>query len=167
VTSDSPHEEGRRGPRRWSDRDWSHDELLTHLTIYGATETIGSSMRLYLESARNPGRGWGRVEQPVAMLQFPGDMFPTPREWVERDFNVARWTEADAGEHFPEQEHPAVVAADLRALRAPGRRPRPSVVVAPALHSNLSAGRRGTGAAGATPSSVRRRSRSSIRRVSS
>jgi len=59
------------------------------------------------------------------MLQFPGDMFPVPREWVERDFNVVRWTEAENDGHFPEQEHPDVVAADLRAfaadLRADGR----------------------------------------------
>ena len=43
---------------RWSDCDgdietrFSKGELLTNLTIYWATETIGSSMRLYYETVR-------------------------------------------------------------------------------------------------------------------
>lgn len=31
------------------------------------------------------------------MLMTPHDMFPTPRAWAERSFNVQRWTEIDRG----------------------------------------------------------------------
>ncbi len=96
------------------ERRFSKDELLTNLTLYWATETI-TSMRLYYESARDPGQ-WGRATVPVAMLMSTKDMFPTPRAWVERQGPVARWTEIDRGGHFLEQEEPALVAEDLRAF---------------------------------------------------
>lgn len=107
--------------RRWSDCDghlesrFSKDELLTNLTIYWATETIYSSIRLYYETARDAGR-WGRVETPTAMLMSPKDMFPTPREWAERSYNVVRWTEIDRGGHFLDWEEPELVAGDMRAF---------------------------------------------------
>src|SRR3954468_6492245 len=86
----------------------SKDELLANLTIYWATQTIGSSIRLYYETARDPG-SWGRVKVPTAMMMSPKDMFPTPREWVERSYNVARWTDIDRGGHFLEWEEPDLV----------------------------------------------------------
>jgi pimeloyl-ACP methyl ester carboxylesterase len=109
--------------RRWGDTGghiesrFSKDDLLTNLTIYWATETITSSMRLYYEAARDPG-AWGGAPSsvPVAMLMSSKDMFPTPRSWVERQGPIARWTEIDRGGHFLEQEEPALVAADLRAF---------------------------------------------------
>ena len=59
---------------------FTKDELLTNLTIYWATETISSSIRLYYESAHDQAANWGRVEVATAMANFPKDMFPTPRE---------------------------------------------------------------------------------------
>jgi pimeloyl-ACP methyl ester carboxylesterase len=112
---------------RWSDNDgnlesrFSRDELLANLTIYWVTETIGSSMRLYYETARDPG-SWGRVEVPTAMMMSPKDMFPTPREWVERSHNVERWTDIDRGGHFLEWEEPELVAEDVRAFFRPLRK---------------------------------------------
>jgi pimeloyl-ACP methyl ester carboxylesterase len=111
---------------RWSDNDgnlesrFPKDELLANLTIYWATETIGSSVRLYYETARDPG-SWGRVEVPTAMMMSPKDMFPTPREWVERSYNVTRWTDIDRGGHFLEWEEPELVAEDARAFFRPLR----------------------------------------------
>ena len=112
--------------RRWSDCDgdierrFSKDALLTNLTIYWATETINSSIRLYYETARHPG-SWGRVEVPTGMLMSPKDMFPTPRAWVERSYNVTRWTEIDRGGHFLEWEEPELVVEDIRAFFRPLR----------------------------------------------
>jgi len=112
--------------RRWSDCDgdlearFSRDDLLTNLTIYWATESIGSSMRLYYETVRDPGR-WGAAPVPKAMLMSPKDMFPTPRSWVERTGRVDRWTEIDEGGHFLEWEVPDLVADDLRAFFCPPR----------------------------------------------
>lgn len=107
--------------RRWSDCDgdvehvFGKDDLLTNLTIYWATETIGSSIRLYYESARNPG-AWGQADVPNAMAMPPDDMFPTPREWAEHSTRIDRWTELSRGGHFPEWEVPEELAADIRAF---------------------------------------------------
>jgi pimeloyl-ACP methyl ester carboxylesterase len=93
------------------------DELLTNLTIYWVTRTIGASMRLYWESARQPGvRGYSAV--PHAMLMAPGDFVLAPREWVQRTCNVVRWNVLDRGGHFLEWEEPQAVIADLRAFFA-------------------------------------------------
>lgn len=112
---------------RWSDNDgdlegrFTKDELLADLTIYWATQTKGSSIRLYYETARDPG-SWGRVEVPTAMMMSPKDIFPTPREWVERSYNVEHWTDIDRGGHFLEWEEPELVAADARAFFRPLRK---------------------------------------------
>jgi pimeloyl-ACP methyl ester carboxylesterase len=101
----------------WTDTEdfvarYGRDRLLANLTLYWATGTVGSSMRLYYETVRDPGQ-WGRVEVPTAMLMTPHDMFPTPRAWAERSYNVQRWTEINRGGHFLEWEEPAIVADDL------------------------------------------------------
>lgn len=109
--------------RAWSDNDgdlesaFSKDELLTNLTIYWATQTINASIRLYYETAREPGQ-FGRVEVPTGMLMSDKDMFPTPREWAERSYNVVRWTPISVGGHFLEWEEPELVAQDMRVFFA-------------------------------------------------
>jgi pimeloyl-ACP methyl ester carboxylesterase len=96
------------------------DALLTNLTVYWATGTIPSSMRLYLENVRDPGTA-GRVAVPTGVLMGPADMFPTPRSWMNRVYDVVSWTDAPAGGHFMEWEEPAAVADDLcRFLRSLG-----------------------------------------------
>lgn len=106
---------------RWSDNDgnlesrFDRDDLLANLTIYWATETIGSSIRLYYETIASPG-AWGTADVPTAMLMSPHDLFPTPRSWVERTARVDRWTEIDEGGHFLEWEVPKLVNDDIRAF---------------------------------------------------
>lgn len=103
--------------RSWSDCDgdvekaFTRDELLTNLTIYWATETINSSMRLYYESSPLP---MGEMGVPIGWLQTAKDMFPMPRSWVERFYKIDRWTDLPAGGHFPEWEQPDAVARDIR-----------------------------------------------------
>jgi pimeloyl-ACP methyl ester carboxylesterase len=105
---------------RWSDCHgdldsvYDRDDLLTNLTIYWATGTIGSSMRLYYETAHSTTAGYGRVEVPTGMAMSSADMFPTPREWVERQYNVIHWTDLARGGHFLEWEVPHLIADDLR-----------------------------------------------------
>ncbi len=105
----------------WVDHDGdlysviSHDDLLTNLTIYWATGTINSSMRLYYEAARAEG-GWGVPEVPMGYLMPANDFFPTPRSWIERQGPVDHWTETEQGGHFLEWEQPQIVADDLRAF---------------------------------------------------
>ncbi len=94
---------------------FSKDELLTNLTLYWATGTAASSVRLYYEFTREK-RLQGRVQVPTALLIATHDMVPPPREVAERMYNVARWTQTDVGGHFLEWEEPQLVAEDLRAF---------------------------------------------------
>jgi pimeloyl-ACP methyl ester carboxylesterase len=108
--------------RTWSDCGgdldsvYDRDDLLTNLTVYWATRTIGSSMRLYYETARSTTAAWGRVEVPTGMAMSGADMFPTPREWVQRSYNVVHWTDLPRGGHSLEWEQPQLIADDLRAF---------------------------------------------------
>jgi microsomal epoxide hydrolase len=45
-----------------------------------------------------------------------------PRAWVERAYNVVRWTEKLKGGHFAAWEEPEVFATDVRAFVAPFRK---------------------------------------------
>ena len=96
------------------------DALLDNLTIYWATNTIGSSMRLYYESRRwpRPFAATDRVRVPTSILVLPKDLEQPPREWAERFYDVARYTVAKRGGHFPSLEVPQAYLADLRAAFA-------------------------------------------------
>ncbi|HET7452289.1 MAG TPA: epoxide hydrolase [Thermoanaerobaculia bacterium] len=120
--------------RSWSDcgGDWrtrfTAEELLTNVTIYWATGTIGSSMRLYREMARRPVRfaAGQRVRTPTAVARFAKEEPMPPRSWVERGYDVVRWTEFDRGGHFAAMEEPELLAQDVRAFFRPLREnPRP------------------------------------------
>jgi len=110
--------------REWADpaSDLPLDELLTNVTLYWVTNTIASSMRLYLESARTPLRFGAseRLAVPCAVARFPLEAPFPPRRWVERVYAVRRWTEMPRGGHFAALEAPDLLAADVTAfLRSP------------------------------------------------
>lgn len=115
--------------QEWSDcggdalRRFSRDEILTHVTIYWATGTIGSSMRLYLESKRTPlhFRDGDRIAVPAGVARFAKEAPMPPREWVERVYDVRRWTEFPRGGHFAAMEEPELLAADIREFFRPLR----------------------------------------------
>jgi microsomal epoxide hydrolase len=98
---------------------FSRDELLTCVTVYWVTGTIGSANRLYAET-RRAGAGASvpttRVPVPMAYARFPADGFTPPRAWVEARYNVQRWTELPEGGHFPAMEVPDRLVEDLRAF---------------------------------------------------
>jgi len=106
----------------WSDcggdveRVFTRDELLTDVTIYWATQTIGSSARLYYESRQRPLSlsKANRVKPPVAVAQFPKEIPMPPRALAERGLNVVRWTQMPQGGHFAAMEQPELLAKDLR-----------------------------------------------------
>jgi pimeloyl-ACP methyl ester carboxylesterase len=102
--------------RSWSDdfeAAFPPDELLTHLTLYWVTNTIGPSFGPYVE--RPPGDP-ARVTVPTAVSVFPKEPVRAPRELVERFFDVRRWTEHDRGGHFAALEVPDLFAGDLLAF---------------------------------------------------
>src|SRR5262249_54953823 len=105
------------------ERHFSRDELLTHVSLYWFTETIASSCRMYLESRRAP-LAFGRAERiavPCGVLRMAKEEPMPPRVWVERAYNVVRWTEKPVGGHFAAWEEPAAFTADLREFVAPFR----------------------------------------------
>jgi pimeloyl-ACP methyl ester carboxylesterase len=110
--------------RNWSDCDgdvfrrFSPDELLANVTLYWMTQTIHSSFRLYYESRKAPlhfGPG-DFVSVPCAVAHFPKEAPFPPREWVERGYNLRRWTEMPRGGHFAAAEEPDLLAQDIRSF---------------------------------------------------
>lgn len=109
--------------RSWSDCDgdvekrFTKDELLTNITLYWVTGTIGSSFRPYAEGRPEPaGDAEQRTSVPIGVAIFPKDIVPAPRDYGERVFNVQRWTEMPRGGHFAAMEEPELLAEDLRAF---------------------------------------------------
>lgn len=108
--------------RTWSDCGgdvesvFTRDELLTNVMIYWITQTITSSARLYYETRERPLRlsPSSRVEPPVAVAMFPGEIAMPPRALAERGLNITRWTAMPKGGHFAAMEQPELLARDIR-----------------------------------------------------
>jgi pimeloyl-ACP methyl ester carboxylesterase len=91
------------------------DELLTNVAVYWFSGNVAATLRMYEENARQPLRfGSGeRLSPPLFYARFPKEIMNPPREWVERVFNVARWTEMPVGGHFAALEQPRALAGDI------------------------------------------------------
>jgi len=106
--------------RAWSDSDdddfsrFSDDFLLTQASLYGFTNTIGTSFRPYYESGAGITPQVSRVRVPTAVALFPGDIAHPPRSWAERTYDVRRFTVFSRGGHFAPVEEPDLLAGDLR-----------------------------------------------------
>ena len=108
--------------RTWSDCEgdiesrFTKDELLTTVTIYWVTESIGSSTRLYYESFNKPWtlKQGERIDVPVAVAAFPHENTVPLREWAERSYNVKHWTDMPSGGHFAALEEPDRLVQDIR-----------------------------------------------------
>jgi pimeloyl-ACP methyl ester carboxylesterase len=113
--------------RSWTDSGgdldtrFSRDFLLTMLTIYWVTGTITPSMRDYYDNRWHrvelgPG---DRVRVPTGIAAFAHQFVfegEPPREWVERRYDVRRWTPMPRGGHFAPAEEPELVARDIAAF---------------------------------------------------
>ena len=115
--------------RTWSDCNgdvesrYTKDELLTTVTIYWVTQTIGSSVRMYRE---NQSSLWEmeqdeKVPTPAGMAMFPQEIAKPPREWAERSYDVRRWTQMPRGGHFAALEEPELLAHEVREFFRPFR----------------------------------------------
>ena len=115
--------------RTWSDcggdveKRFTKDELLTTITIYWVTQTIGSSTKIYYETLRKP---WNmakgeRIEVPCAIAAFPAEISVPSRELAERSYNVQQWTVMPAGGHFAALEEPDRLVEDIRSFFRPLR----------------------------------------------
>ena len=104
--------------RAWSDcggdveSRFTKDQLLTNIMLYWLTESMPSAVRLYYESRRSD-REQTRSEVPTAVAVFPGEIFFSPRKWVETRYNVVQWTEMPRGGHFAAMEEPELYIEDV------------------------------------------------------
>jgi microsomal epoxide hydrolase len=119
---------------RWSDcadgrgmrdplRVYTRDELLTNVSIYWFTRSIGPSMRMYYESF-GPGATIApprRVDVPTGLSLFRDPNAP-PRELVEPWYDLRHYTCNERGGHFPALENPDALVRELRAFFRPLRR---------------------------------------------
>ncbi len=115
--------------RTWSDCNgdvesrYTNDELLTTVTIYWVTQTIGSSVRMYKE---NQSSLWEmgkdeKIATPAGMAMFPQEIAKPPREWAERSYDVRRWVQMPRGGHFAALEEPELLAHEIREFFRPFR----------------------------------------------
>lgn len=120
--------------RSWSDCDgdvenrFSKDQILTLVSIYWHTRTIGTSVRYYyangLGSSRRRNRGGGAVQVPQGYAQFvgiPSRSGPPQSFLTEPPDNVTHWSVFDTGGHFPAIEEPELLVGDLRKFFGPLR----------------------------------------------
>jgi pimeloyl-ACP methyl ester carboxylesterase len=112
--------------RAWSDcggdvsTRFSDDFLLTQASLYWFTNTISTSFRPYYDYDRGLVPHLGRVEVPTAYARFPADLGARPpRSWIERAYNLTRYTEMPRGGHFAPHEEPELLAEDLTAFFRP------------------------------------------------
>jgi pimeloyl-ACP methyl ester carboxylesterase len=121
--------------RAWSDcggqieSRFTRDHLLTNLTIYWVTQTIGSSLLPYHGYRHHSGPlpPETRIRPPAGFAIFDNDFQPAgrpPRELAERTYNVIQWTEYPRGGHFPALEEPQLLACDIRRFFRPLRHGR-------------------------------------------
>lgn len=117
--------------RSWSDcggdveKRFTKDELLTTMTIYWVTQSIGTSVRYYYEALHNPWQATHNrrpvVEAPTGIAVFPREVVLMPRRWAEGYYNLQRWTVMPSGGHFAPMEEPERLVEDVRAFFRPLR----------------------------------------------
>jgi len=105
------------------DERFSRDFLLTTVTLYWVTQTITSSMRDYFDNDNMRFRvtlgPQDFVNVPTGVAVFASnfvDEGQPPREWVERLYNLRRWTPMPKGGHFAAIEEPELLAHDIAAF---------------------------------------------------
>jgi pimeloyl-ACP methyl ester carboxylesterase len=102
----------------WSDVTPADDFLCATFTLYWITQSITSSMRDYWDNRWHPVAP-SYVNTPTAFGVFAHETVPEeelPRSYLERLYNIQRWTVFPRGGHVAPAEEPAAVAADLTAF---------------------------------------------------
>jgi pimeloyl-ACP methyl ester carboxylesterase len=100
----------------------TRDHILDNITLYWLTGTGASAARSYWEdgqaaaAAHATGQAPPPVSLPVGFTTFPGEIWRTPRSWVEVGYpNLTYFNEADRGGHFAAWEEPELFSAEVRA----------------------------------------------------
>ncbi len=99
----------------------TRDNVLDNITLYWLTGTGASAARSYWEAygpdapaaASQP---LPPPEIPFGFTTFPGEIWRTPRSWVEASYpNVIYFNEVEKGGHFAAWEEPELFATEIRA----------------------------------------------------
>ena len=105
----------------------TREHIVDNITLYWLTGTGASAARSYWEEGQENARAAGHaatpVSVPVGFTTFPGEIWRTPRSWVERAYpNVAIYfNEVDKGGHFAAWEEPELFSEEMRAAFRPLR----------------------------------------------
>jgi pimeloyl-ACP methyl ester carboxylesterase len=100
----------------------TREHIVDNITTYWLAGTGASAARSYWEDGRAQaealaaGQAPPEVSLPVAFSTFPGEIWRTPRSWVENSYpNVTYFNEVDKGGHFAAWEEPELFSEELRA----------------------------------------------------
>src|ERR687897_1396113 len=100
----------------------TREHIVDNITLYWLTGTGASAARSYWEDARAlaaslaSGQAPPPVSVPVGFTTFPGEIWASPRSWVEAVYpDLAYFNEADRGGHFPAWEEPELFSTEVRA----------------------------------------------------
>jgi len=100
----------------------TRENIVDNITLYWLTGTGVSAARSYWEDARAlaaalaSGQPPPAVTVPVGFTTFPGEIWASPRSWVEAVYpGLAYFNEADRGGHFAAFEEPELFSAEVRA----------------------------------------------------
>ena len=98
----------------------TREHILDNITLYWLTGTGASAARSYWEEAQENARlaadGQAPTTVPVGFTTFPGEIWKTPRSWVEKAYpNVVYFHEVDRGGHFAAWEEPQLFSEEMRA----------------------------------------------------
>jgi len=94
---------------------FSMEELLTNISIYWFTETIGSSMRMYYETAHDPNPDTSaKIEVPARIFLSREEVERCPLEYAARSYTDFSYGLAERGGHFLAAEEPQLLADDIR-----------------------------------------------------
>src|SRR3989441_117192 len=99
----------------------TRDNVLDNITTYWLTGTGASAARSYWEAygPDAPAAGSQPLPPPpipVGFTTFPGEIWRTPRSWVEASYpNLIYFNEVDRGGHFAAWEEPDLFSTEVRA----------------------------------------------------
>jgi pimeloyl-ACP methyl ester carboxylesterase len=100
----------------------TRDHILDNISLYWLTGTGASAARSYWENgqaaahAAASGQAPPPVSLPVGFTTFPGEIWQSPRSWVEAGYpNVTYFHKAERGGHFAAWEEPQLFSEEIRA----------------------------------------------------
>ena len=112
----------------------TRDDVLDNITITWLTNTAISGARLYWEALPRTSSGFGieknnvhffepfNVASPIAVTQFPDELYPVPQSWAERAYpQLIHFGQKPKGGHFAAFEQPEHLVDELRTAFKPLR----------------------------------------------